>query len=194
MSSAPKPPFLELRKNKGGTMGMNDPVRVKLSEHDLAERATIMATKLEHVRYLRKKKSEDAKSTQALIDSDLNDLEAMARVVLEAEDEARQGDLFVDGTLGRVADELVKRCTCEGGPESAVKDAYCALHGAAGSDGRDEDGPEDDQGASDAGDSVRTPSDDEAAVGDPVDVGKVGEPASVGRFRRGRRANAGGAA
>jgi hypothetical protein len=108
---------------------MNDPVWVKLSEHDLAERAGIMAAKLEHVRVLRRKKSDDAKSTQALIDTELDELGAMARVILEAEDEAKQGELFVDGTLSGISAGIAARCSCEGGLEADVKSPDCKLHG-----------------------------------------------------------------
>lgn len=137
---------------------MDDPVIVKLTEADLAERATQMATKLEHVRVLRVKLKADAKATKTLIDSELDDLERMARVVLESEEEARQGDLFVDGTLGRVAGELAKRCACEGGPDAEVKDSACPLHGIA-----DGDAPLDDE------DDEDEPDDDESVGADPVE-------------------------
>lgn len=142
---------------------MDDPVIVKLTEADLAERATQMATKLEHVRVLRVKLKADAKATKTLIDSELDDLERMARVVLESEEEARQGDLFVDGTLGRVAGELAKRCTCEGGPDAEVKDSACPLHGIA-----DGDAPLDDDE-----DDEDEPDDDESAGADPVDQARA---------------------
>jgi hypothetical protein len=127
-------------------MDMNDPVRVKLSEHDLAERAGQMAAKLEHVRVLRTKKSDDAKSTQTLIDEELDTLAAMARVILDAEDDARQGDLFVDGTLGQVASEIAGRCICAGGPTADVKDPNCRVHGVE----RNADGT-----AKDAGEHIK---------------------------------------
>lgn len=161
---------------------MNDPVRVKLSEHDLAERAGIMATKLEHVRVLRRKKSDDAKSTQALIDTELDELAAMARVILEAEDEAKQGELFADGTLTGISAELAKRCTCEGGPEADVKSPSCTLHGVDSFEQaeveRADGSLSDESGAEVEADYV---------VPGEVEVGTVDEPAAVADFREAKK-------
>lgn len=114
------------------TMGINDPVRVKLSDHDLAERATMMATKLEHVKVLRKKKADDAKNTQVLIDEELDTLQALARVVLDAEEDGKQGDLFVGDAEAMQAlhDVAQAACTCpepETNPDNVSPS--CPVHG-----------------------------------------------------------------
>lgn len=177
---------------------MNDPVRVKLSEHDLAGRAQVMATKLEHVRVLRRKKADDAKSTQTLIDSELDDLAAMARVILEAEEDAKQGELFVDGTLSGLSAGIAERCSCEGGPEAEVKSPTCKVHGVEGGDAPTSAAcdrwhvgapcadpecwlsskPADDEGTEAAADYV---------VPGEVEVGTVEEPAAVTEFREAKK-------
>lgn len=178
---------------------MNDPVRVKLSEHDLAERAGIMATKLEHVRVLRRKKADDAKSTQALIDTELDELAAMARVILECEEDAKQGELFVDGTLSGLSAGIAERCSCEGGPDADVKSPTCKVHGVEPDEPPADPakcngwhlgakcGPEcwlhdgevkHDDGAEVAADYV---------VPGEVEVGTVEEPAAVAEFREAKK-------
>jgi hypothetical protein len=155
-------------------MGMNDPVRVKLSEADLAGRAVSIAQAFGVVEALRAKKAADAKSTQAQIDNQLDNIASMCRVVLEAEENAKQGDLFVDGTLGQVGGELAKRCTCEGGIEAEVKAVDCPIHG---------------MGAAAAVEALAAVADPAAVeelaadleaggIGEPVDVGTVNEPAA----------------
>jgi hypothetical protein len=239
-------------------MGINDPVRVKLSDSELAQRAVSIAQSIEVVRHLREKLARDAKSTKALIDAELDQIQAKARIILEAEEEAKQGDLFVDGTLGTVAGEIAKRCTCEGGVEAEVKATDCPMHGVGakapvihdadcaaspdGETGEQTGGPCDcsvaeqlaqtdaegfthsdacatkssvpgecDCGAEDeAGDDETdvelveapqrepmTPATEAdiaaAAMGEPVEVGKVETPTSVAEFRKSRGKRASGA-
>jgi hypothetical protein len=71
-------------------------VPVKLTDAQLIERAESIATKLGTVEHLRRKKADDAKSTQALIDTELDEIQRLARVIRDAEEMRKQGELRFD--------------------------------------------------------------------------------------------------
>lgn len=109
-------------------------VFVKLTDAEIVERAETMAAKIQHVAALREKKAREAKATQALIDEELDELERLARVVSEARDGRRQGELFV-GDLRpeeatRALVEVARHtCVCEGGSNTDVHSPGCPVHG-----------------------------------------------------------------
>jgi len=93
---------------------MDVEVRVRLSDAEIIERAQTMAAKVSHIEVLRKKKSDDSKNTQALIDTELDEVQRLARVICEQEEERRQGDLFAP-TPGQAVDALANvAATAEG--------------------------------------------------------------------------------
>jgi len=109
-------------------------VRVKLSDEDLIARAQTMAAKVEHIQHLRRKKRDDSRSLQALIESELDEVERLARVINAQEELRRQGDLFVadeivdQETATRALAEAARAaCTCPG--ESAPPLVDCPVHG-----------------------------------------------------------------
>lgn len=70
-------------------------VVVKLALSEVLERAEAMARRVAEVQRLRVKKAADAKGTQALIDSALDEIERLGRVITAQEELRKQGDLFV---------------------------------------------------------------------------------------------------
>lgn len=79
-----------------GTTTMDRELPVKLSDDEIIERAQTLATKIGTVEALREKKARDAKNTQALIDSELDEIQRLARVINESEELRKQGDLTFD--------------------------------------------------------------------------------------------------
>lgn len=76
-----------------GTRTDDPELPVRLSTEDLAERAETMAAKVKRISFLRDKKAKDAKSTQALIDDELDLLDALATTVQAAEEMRKQSEL-----------------------------------------------------------------------------------------------------
>jgi len=75
-----------------------------------------MAARVLHVALLRRKKADDAKSTQAIIDSELDEIAKLAEVITEAAENRKQGDLHFGDIeaeakeiLGTVAKKLEER-------------------------------------------------------------------------------------
>lgn len=75
---------------------MDEEVLVPLRPGELLERAKVLAAKVQDVAILRKKKTDDARATQALIDAGLDEMERLARVISAGEEDRKQGELFVD--------------------------------------------------------------------------------------------------
>lgn len=89
-------------------MSMDDEIEVDLTAEEVIQRAESMADKMAHVEQLREKKKKDAKSTQALIDAELDEMQRLGRVIRGAREMRKQGDLFVGQAaatqaLGQVA-------------------------------------------------------------------------------------------
>lgn len=72
---------------------MDEEVVVKLTDEELVERGVSMARHAAEVERLRKKKADDAKSTQALIDVELDEMQRLGRVLLDQAERRKQGDL-----------------------------------------------------------------------------------------------------
>ena len=108
--------------NKGTAMDALG--RVRLTDVELIERGQNMAAKLLHVGALRQKKKDDAKNTQALIDTELDEAERLARVITEAEESRKQGDLFVTDKVATEALAEVARRAC-----TDVDALSCPVHG-----------------------------------------------------------------
>jgi hypothetical protein len=128
------------------TTTMDQPVRVKLTDETLIEYGQHMAAKLLHVGVLRKKKADDAKSTQALIDEELDEAQRLARIITETEEERRQGDLhFGDVPSTSEAQEALAQvaatCSCE---DENVRSLDCLTHRPGTSAVDYEDDEEDD--------------------------------------------------
>jgi polysaccharide deacetylase 2 family uncharacterized protein YibQ len=90
---------------------METEVNVKLTDAEIVERAQTLAAKVQHVAVLREKKREDAKSTQALIDAELDEVECLARVIGDQEELRKQGELFVDQATAARTLAQVERAT-----------------------------------------------------------------------------------
>lgn len=73
---------------------------VKLSDDDRAARVDTLLAKLEYIESLQRKKRDDAKSTQTLIDAELEECQRLRRVLREDTELRKQGDL-------RFGDEVV---------------------------------------------------------------------------------------
>ena len=114
---------------------MDDEVVKKLTDEELIERALTMANKNLHIARLRKKKNDDAKSVQMLIDEELDEVARLSRVLVANEEARKQGDLsFGDEIATSVLAEVHRRA----GDEGRAGD-----NGAAGPDGRVEPSDED---------------------------------------------------
>lgn len=114
---------------------MEQEVSVKLTVEEIAERGETLAAKMLHVEHLRRKKREDGKSTQALIDAELDECERLARVICDQEELQKQGDLFVDDEVATraLAGVAAAVCTCD--PDTPdVHDLDCPVHGPDGTD------------------------------------------------------------
>lgn len=107
---------------------MNDEVSVKLTDEELLERGATLAAKHLHIDHLRDKKRADAKSTQALIDAELDEAGHLAREIDAQEALRKQGDLFVGDTRARAALAKVGEaaCMCESDDVAKVD---CPVHG-----------------------------------------------------------------
>jgi hypothetical protein len=69
-------------------------VTVRLTGEDVIERAEAMARRVAEVERLRKKKADDSKSTQALIDTALDEIARLGRVITAQAELRKQGELF----------------------------------------------------------------------------------------------------
>ena len=109
-------------------MGMDETTRVRLSDDELIQRAETLAAKIQHVAHLRAKAKEDAKSAREVIEAEIDEIERLARVISEQEEERRQGELFVSqGEAEKALGEVGARaCTCE---SENVRKIDCAVHG-----------------------------------------------------------------
>jgi len=83
-----------------GTTEMDAELPVKLNEHEVAERAESMASKLVHIGTLRKKRREDLRSINALIETELDEVQRLARTIVDGVEARKQADL-------RFGDEVV---------------------------------------------------------------------------------------
>jgi hypothetical protein len=113
-------------------MTMSTEVTVKLTDAEIVERARTMAAKVQHLGVLRRKKRDDSKNTQALIDAELDEIERLARVIGAQEELRKQGELFADQeTAATVLAEVGKKaCLCP--PEAMVVGSVlvdCPVHG-----------------------------------------------------------------
>jgi len=117
-----------------GTTITDPELPVRLTDDDRAERAISMAAKVLHIAALREKKRVDAKATQDLIDEDLDELERLARVLTEDQENRKQGDLqFGESEAMDALHGIAQRaCTCEGGAEAEIKSPACPVHGVNG--------------------------------------------------------------
>lgn len=88
-------------------VSMNDPVVVKLSDSEIAERAQVMARHIAEVERLEEKKKRDSKATQKLINQELAELARLGRVVSDAFEVRKQGDLRFGDTVVPSSDEAV---------------------------------------------------------------------------------------
>ena len=110
---------------KGSTM--DEEVLVPLRPGELLERGKILAAKVQDVAILRKKKTDDARATQALIDAGLDEMERLARVISAGEEDRPQRELFVDQVVDQptataVLAEMEKRAQAGNGPAAPVRD------------------------------------------------------------------------
>ena len=141
---------------------MNDEVSIKLTKDELLERGATLAAKNLHVALLREKKRGDAKSTQALIDAELDECERLSRVITGQKELRRQGDLFVDDH--QAAETLAKvgaaSCTCESEDVAAID---CPVHGTIPAKSSDP------QAANETGDAglAEEPDDEPADAAEP---------------------------
>lgn len=76
-----------------GTTVMSRELPVKLTEHEVAERAESMAAKLIQIGSLRKKRREDLRSINALIESELDEVQRIARVIADGVEARKQSDI-----------------------------------------------------------------------------------------------------
>jgi len=107
-------------------MTNTETVRVKLTTEQLAAYADTMSIKALAIEALREKKKRDAAATQADIDNLLDELNAIAKVVQEGEEEKAQRELFVNvdqATAAAALAELAKRACSE--PDALS----CPVHG-----------------------------------------------------------------
>lgn len=102
---------------------MEQTVRVKLTTEQLATYADTMSIKALAIEALREKKKRDAAATQADIDQLLDELNAIAKVVQEGEEERAQRDLFSQEQAASALTDLAKR-VC-----SAADALHCEVHG-----------------------------------------------------------------
>lgn len=84
-------------KKREQEKGLDKTVGVKLTDEQVSERGALMAAKVIYVGTLRKKRREDLRSINAEIESNLDEIERLARVVTNHEENRAQADLFVDG-------------------------------------------------------------------------------------------------
>lgn len=87
-----------------GTTEMDRELPVKLNADEVNERAETMATKLIHIGSLRKKRREDLRSVNALIESELDEVQRLARTIIDGVEQRKQADL-------RFGDEVVPSAT-----------------------------------------------------------------------------------
>lgn len=131
---------------------MDREVSVRLTDSEIIERAQNLAAKIEHVKILRRKRREDLRSANALIESELDEVERLARVIGSQEELRKQGELFAQDTAVGVLGELGRRESGTGEvlPASAPPladhdiDAEAAAEAGAGEEDVD-DGDEDDE-------------------------------------------------
>ena len=103
-------------------------VRVRLTDADIVDRAQELAAKVQHVKILRRKRREDLRAANALIESELDEIERLAGVITDQQELRKQGELFVDqATAETVLAEVGKAaCTCPPGDAPLID---CPLHG-----------------------------------------------------------------
>ena len=112
------------KKPKPDGESMDAPIRVRLSDEAVIERARTLAEKLGIVATLRSQKKADGERTQTLIDQQLDEVEELRLEILDGAAEKRQGDLFVDEVVGVPRDvanaslaEVAKRADEAAGPK-----------------------------------------------------------------------------
>jgi hypothetical protein len=121
-----------MRARKPVQTTMEKPVPVRLTDPEMADRAQEIAAKILHVKVLRKKKRDDARNTQVLIDSELDQVELLADTITDARELRKQGELFADQeTAVRTLAEVGKTaCLCP--PEAMAVGSVlvdCPVHG-----------------------------------------------------------------
>lgn len=84
---------------KGTTMADQE-LPVRLTPEDVQARAETLASKLMHIATLRKKRRDDLRSINALIEAELDEVQRLARVIVDGVEARRQGEI-------EFADELV---------------------------------------------------------------------------------------
>jgi hypothetical protein len=121
-----------MRARKPVQTTMEKPVPVRLTDPEMADRAQEIAAKILHVKVLRKKKRDDARNVQALIDNELDLVEVLADTITGARELRKQGELFADqDTATRTLAEVGKTaCLCP--PEAMAVGSVlvdCPVHG-----------------------------------------------------------------
>jgi hypothetical protein len=106
---------------------MERPLPVRLTDSEMADRAQEIAAKISLVKVLRKKKRDDARNTQVLIDNELDQVELLAEAITDARELRKQGELFVDQETATRALAQVGQAVCTCPPGGVLVD--CAVHG-----------------------------------------------------------------
>lgn len=101
-----------------GTKVTDPELPVKLTDEQMIQRAQIMAGKLTRIQALRKKRREDLRSINALIESELDEVQRIANTIITAEEMRKQSELHfdedprnqerVEPTAGEAQDALAK--------------------------------------------------------------------------------------
>lgn len=87
-----------------GTTQLDRELPVKLTPDEIEARAESIAAKLIHIGSLRKKRREDLRSINALIESEMDEVERLARVISDGVESRKQADI-------RFGDEVVPSST-----------------------------------------------------------------------------------
>jgi len=103
---------------------MDEEVRVRLTDQELIDRGNVMSAKVEHIGQLRKKRREDLRSINAIIESEQDEVERLARVIRKAEEARNQGELFVDDQVATETLAEVARRAC-----TEIDALTCPVHG-----------------------------------------------------------------
>ncbi len=121
-----------MRARKPVQTTMEKPVPVRLTDPEMADRAQEIAAKILLVKVLRKKKRDDARNTQALIDSELDLVEVLADTITGARELRKQGELFADQETAVHTLAEVGKTACLCPPEAMAMGSVlvdCPVHG-----------------------------------------------------------------
>jgi hypothetical protein len=121
-----------MRARKPVQTAMEKPVPVRLTDPEMADRAQEIAAKISLVKVLRKKKRDDARNTQVLIDNELDQVELLAEAITDARELRKQGELFADQETAVHTLAEVGKTACLCPPEAMVVGSVlvdCPVHG-----------------------------------------------------------------